>query len=140
MRKIYLDTEFNGFNGELISMALVSETGEEFYEVLECKNPVPWVKQHVMPILNKEPVTLKQLQLELEKYLMQFGGVRIITDWPEDLVHFCKCLLNSPGFRINYPNNFEMVIDKMLPNTALHSKIPHNALEDARSLAKYTQS
>lgn len=28
--KFYLDTEFNGFGGELISLALVSEQGHEW--------------------------------------------------------------------------------------------------------------
>ncbi len=33
---LFLDCEFNGFGGELISMALVDEHGLFFYEVLEC--------------------------------------------------------------------------------------------------------
>ena len=54
--RIYIDTEFNEFKGELISMALVAEDGEEFYEVLHCANPKGWVAEHVMPFLEKEPV------------------------------------------------------------------------------------
>jgi len=37
--RIYIDTEFNEFQGALISMALVAADGEEFYEVLACENP-----------------------------------------------------------------------------------------------------
>ena len=32
--KLFLDCEFNGFGGELISMALVDENERYFYEVL----------------------------------------------------------------------------------------------------------
>ena len=34
--RYFLDTEFNGFAGALLSIALVPEEGEEFYAVLEC--------------------------------------------------------------------------------------------------------
>lgn len=40
--RLWLDTEFNGFKGELIGLALVDEAGREWYEVLKCKDPVPW--------------------------------------------------------------------------------------------------
>ena len=40
--KLWLDTEFNGWEGGLISMGITSEDGKEFYEVLEFNNPVPW--------------------------------------------------------------------------------------------------
>ena len=66
MTKIYIDTEFNEFKGDLISLALVAETGEEFYEVLECKNPGPWVAEHVMPILEKDPIDRALFQTELK--------------------------------------------------------------------------
>lgn len=33
--RIYLDTEFNGHGGELISIALVDENGQDFYGVCE---------------------------------------------------------------------------------------------------------
>ena len=31
---IYIDCEFNGFGGKLISMALCADDGREFYEVV----------------------------------------------------------------------------------------------------------
>jgi hypothetical protein len=50
---IYIDCEYNGFNGSLISMALVTMDGQEFYEVLPCDCPDEWVAANVMPVLNK---------------------------------------------------------------------------------------
>ena len=40
---LFLDCEFNGFNGELISMALVSEHGDEFYEA--CDKVAEWYEE-----------------------------------------------------------------------------------------------
>ena len=55
---LFLDCEFNGWHdqgtGELISLGLVSADGKyEFYEVVDCKNPSPFVVQHVLPILGQ---------------------------------------------------------------------------------------
>jgi len=49
--RYFLDTEYNGFGGALLSLALVPEDGsEEFYVTLQCDVPIdPWVERHVMP-------------------------------------------------------------------------------------------
>ena len=79
MTNLYIDTEFNEFGGELISMALVTGTGFEFYEVLECPNPGPWVKENVIPILGKEPVSKEVFQDKLFNFLMHFEEITIIA-------------------------------------------------------------
>jgi hypothetical protein len=40
---LFLDTEFNGFGGELILIALVPEDKQlqSFFEAIECRNPIP---------------------------------------------------------------------------------------------------
>ena len=144
MKTFYIDTEFNGFCGRLISMAIVSEDlSSEFYEVLNQDtyyNPHaglyldPWVKENVIPYLNKESVSVKEFQYNLEKFLndnSEDGKIRIIADWPEDLTHFCKMLIIAPGRRLLVPE-FELVFKEDLP---YESKIPHNALEDAKAIA-----
>jgi len=130
---IYIDTEFNGFNGKLISMALVAETGEEFYEVLACRSPVPWVKDNVIPILNKKPITYKKFQEKLNKFLRQFWEITIIADWPEDIKLFCNALITGPGIRMElHTPILTFRVDSRL--SCFSSKIPHNALSDARAL------
>jgi len=138
MTKIYLDTEFNGFQGELISMGLVAEDGSEFYEVLpyEYLSIDPWVEKHVIPILNKDPVCLATFREKLKNYLLQFSEIVIVADWPEDIQHFCAALITGPGMRIPTPK-MTFVMDSNLPNTSQYSKIPHNALEDARALISH---
>ena len=128
---IVIDTEFNGFGGELISMALVAESGQEFYEVLGCEKPVPWVAEHVMPILNKHSVSHDYFQHALQSFLFQFGEVHIIADWPDDIRYFCQELITGPGTCLNTPN-----ISMEIKSIDAESKIPHNALEDARGIAR----
>src|SRR4051794_3934264 len=54
---VFMDAEFNGFGGDLISIALVCEDGQEWYEVAEIPaEPHPFVVQHVLPVLGKEPI------------------------------------------------------------------------------------
>jgi hypothetical protein len=127
---IYIDTEFNEFQGALISMALVAESGQEFYEVLPCENPGPWVAENVMPILGQEPVLKQVFQLRLQHWLAQFPKVHLIADWPEDIQHFCQALITGPGMRINTPP-LTMEIRRDLDAV---SALPHNALADARAI------
>ncbi len=131
MTDIFIDCEFNGFNGSLISIALVSEDGHEFYETLACKNPTPWVADQVLPILNKEPVSLVALQKQLHKYLLQFESINVIADWPEDIKHFCELLIIEAGTMLKTPP-----ISMQLVEVEIFSLLPHNALEDARALMK----
>ena len=63
--KLFLDCEFNGFGGELISMALVDENEDFLYEVLPCTNPTSWVKDNVIPKLKKQPIDLKEFQKKI---------------------------------------------------------------------------
>jgi hypothetical protein len=134
--RFFVDTEFNEFRGALISMALVAEDGREWYEALPCHNPGPWVAENVMPIIGKAPLeSVGEMAMSLCQFLSQFDSAHIVADWPEDISHFCNALIVGPGLRVNTPPlTFE--IDRSLPNTADISAIPHNALEDARALAR----
>lgn len=126
---IYIDCEWNSSKGDLISMALVSEEGNSFYEVLECKNPDIWTREHVMPLLDKDPVVMSYFKKKLYEFLNQYEEVTIIADWPEDIAYFCKALILKPGQCMHTPKlNMKVVhIDSV-------SQIPHNALADATAL------
>ena len=63
-------------------MAIVSEDGREWYEALPCANPGPWVSQHVMPIIGKQPLQNGiELALSLHAFLSQFDSVHLVADW-----------------------------------------------------------
>jgi hypothetical protein len=131
---LYLDCEFNGFGGQLISMALVAEDGSEFYEVLECYNPVPWVAENVMPFLNRDSVSSTMFKKRLAHFLNQYDELHIIADWPDDIKHFCQSLITGPGTMSSTPARITMEINRKINGI---SRIPHNALEDARAIAEY---
>jgi len=129
---IFIDTEFNSFQGELISIGLVSQNGDEFYEVLEIENDYdPWVQEHVVPYLEKKPCSKKDVQHRLTKFLNQYDSIHIISDWPEDIKYFCELLITGPGFAIDYPL-ISMEINRNI--NSVQSKVPHNALHDARAI------
>jgi hypothetical protein len=140
--RYFLDTEFNGFGGALLSLALVPLDGEEFYVTLDCTEPiVPWVERHVMPYLDHVPVGLaspRMTRLEaamaLSAYLAADPQPELIADWPEDITQFCALLMTGPGQMVPVPAlTFRLV---PLPgfSTAANSAVPHNALHDARAL------
>lgn len=134
---IWIDCEFNEFGGDLISMALVSENGSEFYEVLELENDEKygsWVYFNVVPYLNKAPITKDLFQDKLWQFLKQWDDVHIIADWPDDIKYFCMSLITAPGMCIGTPLKLTMQIDREL--TTESSAILHNALEDARAIKR----
>lgn len=135
--KLWLDTEFNGFGGEFISAALVGEDGQYWYKTIDCKTPIPWTATHVMPRLGIEPTSFDDLQESLRQFLNQFKRIVIIADWPTDIEHFCNLLSVRPhnGSIIHTPPlTFEI---KTGLNGKGTSAVPHNALEDARSIMRY---
>jgi len=133
MANLYIDCEFNSFQGELISMALVSECGKEWYEVARCDQPYhAWVAEHVVPLLDKSPIAPIHLTESLQMFLAQFDAVHIVADWPEDIAYFCNALIIGAGQRINTPPLTLEVRRDDCP-----SKLPHNALADARGLKDY---
>mgnify|MGYP001772779988 CR=1 FL=1 len=133
--QLFIDCEFNSMGGGLISMALVSEDGErEFYEVVECSEAIdPWVKENVMPILEKDPIPLVEFQDRLKKFLGQFPAVHVTADYPDDIKHFCNAVITGAGewFEVQ---PLTMEVDEEC--SAKASAVPHNALHDARAIRK----
>lgn len=140
---LYLDTEFNGFGGELISLALVSDMGDEFYEVLPLPSDIqPWVREHVVPVLGKEPIDREVFRASLWSFLSRAvyrsDGVyrsdeEVIADFPEDIAHLCRALCKDGQW---YPAVARFHIRTPFDG-ALEPAIPHNALEDARALMRW---
>ncbi|HEX9807737.1 MAG TPA: hypothetical protein VGA34_12670 [Alteraurantiacibacter sp.] len=140
--RYYIDTEFNGSGGQLLSIALVREDGAHFYEALHAHELiVPWVKEHVLPILDREPTDRASAVKRLQKFLRKDAGPHIfVADWPEDLAHFCNMLMRDHGKR-NDPLQFACLL-LHLPgfDTASASANPHNALADALCLHDYVEA
>lgn len=130
--RIWIDTEFDGYQGQLLSIALVANDGSEFYEVFDtypAENE--WVIQNVVPVLGKEPISRQLIQLKLSAYLSKFLMIRLIADWPDDVSYFCQLLITGPGTAITIPT-LKINLRNDLNSSA--SLIPHNALADARAI------
>lgn len=120
-------------------MALVSDDGHyEFYEVVGCNNPNPFVLEHVMPILGQSAIPLWELVHKLCSFLWQVNHetdsrIKIVADYPSDIELFTRILLLGQGQCIKVPV-LEFLLDLSL--TTKNSAIPHQALSDARALSK----
>ena len=140
--RYFLDTEFNGFGGALLSVALVPEDGEEFYATLAMDDDVlPWVERNVVPFLDHVPQALQSPRLsqrdasiELSHYLSVDPAPVIVADWPEDIAQFCNLLMTGPGEMVPVPVLTFQLVPLGGYSTAANSAVPHNALHDARAL------
>lgn len=146
--RYFLDTEFNGFGGALISIALVPEYGDqEFYTSL----PLPetrhsWVEKHVIPYLRHVPpgvdhqLDRKQAAQHIATYLEGDPDPVIVADWPEDLAHFCALLVTAPAEMVTINGLRLELVNAAGFSSAANSQIPHNALHDARALRDFCLS
>jgi hypothetical protein len=146
--RYFLDTEYNGWGGALLSLALVPDDGEELYLTLDWSGALePWVERNVIPYLDTVPETLVSPRLTradaarlLAHHLAGDPEPLIVADWPEDIAQFNMLLLNGPGTMVEVPS----LTFRFLPlsgfSTAANSKVPHNALHDARALRDHVLS
>lgn len=131
--KLYLDCEYNGLNGGLISMAMVSERNSEWYCVVDVPREIdPWVAEHVIPYLGEEPIGEKAFLHSLEAFLLEAGGAEVYADWPADFEHLSRALT-----AISARKGFKLLLEctmHLIESDELHPAVPHNALSDARAL------
>jgi hypothetical protein len=146
--RYFLDTEYNGIGGALLSLALVPDDGDELYLTLRTDEPiVEWVERHVMPYLDSVPEQLSCPRLTrgdaahaLERYLRHDDQALIHCDWPEDVAQFCNLMITGEGDMIDVRHLTFRVLPMSNFSTAANSKVPHNALHDARALRDHVLS
>ena len=149
--RLYLDTEFNGFGGELISLALVPQTGglhpvlpkagvdAAFYEVcLWQEQTDPWVQQNVVPKLEKKPLPVMQFRSSFHDWIKHWINPEIICDWHADAQHFCS-LLAGRDYGSSLDLGCTITILRTPPGCPTYSN-PHNALADALALREWHES
>ena len=132
--EIFIDCEWNGYGGQLISMALVGLDGRELYLATPLREELdPWVADNVMPGLGNptEVANMLAFSWAIETFLAPYISIEVIADWPEDIEWFCRAMIVGPGERIDTPV-LCMRVDRCLDSD--DSAILHNALEDARSI------
>jgi hypothetical protein len=140
--RYFLDTEYNGWGGALLSLALVPDDGEDLYLTLDWDGPIePWVERNVLPYLDTVPEPLVSPRLSradaaraIAHYLGGDPEPVIVADWPEDIAQLNMLLLTGPGTMVEVPPLTFRFVELSGFSTAANSKVPHNALYDARSL------
>lgn len=144
--RYFCDTEYDGFGGALLSLALVPDDGgEEFYVVVQHDVVTdPWVERNVIPYLAMVPEALKEAPMSrsdaahaLATYLAHDPEPLIVADWPEDLAQLNMLLITGPGRMVAVPPMAFQLIDLTGFSPAENSAVPHNALHDARALRDY---
>lgn len=151
--KIFLDCEFTQLNqaSKLISLALVSESGKEFYveltdtySVEDCSD---FVIQNVLPQLDhtRYGQSLVEARAGLRRFLSEFDEkLEVCSDAPHwDWGFFCDlaCADHQPWpvQVVSQPTNltslFNQVNAEAIEQVEL-SDLPHHALLDARMLAE----
>jgi hypothetical protein len=137
--RYFLDAEFNGFGGQLISLALVPEDQDAvpFYEALPCAEPESWVAEHVLPVLQTRPISRPEMITKLAGYLRCDWEPVVIADWPEDIAHMALLMVTGPGWRMPSPRLSFELLDLPLFDSETLSDLPHNAYHDAIALRAY---
>lgn len=136
MSELYLDTEFNGHGGKLLSLAIASTSGKHFYARL----PDPpqwheWVQENVVPHFDIKPDDLLSVRMRLREYLLRREPVTIYADWPADFMYLTD-LMCGAAFQDSWMCNCQMVL---LRDTDPQPERPHNALSDAVALMEWHQ-
>jgi hypothetical protein len=148
--RFYLDTEFNGFGGELISLALVSETGWLMYGIVKPSSGRvldPWVAENVIPALNSKwapktkEISRDSLAIACASALAMPHPVEVYADWPADIEYLCGLLaLHGKNQGFSYCPNiiFRLIATPDLTKWRIGTQ--HNALDDALTLRAWHES
>ena len=140
--RYFLDTEYNGWGGALLSLALVPDDGEELYLTLDWDGTLEeWVEWNVVPYLDMVPEGLVSPRVSrgdaaraVTHYLAGDPDPLIVADWPEDIALFNALLVTGPGVMAEVPRLRFQFVSLSGFSTAANSNVPHNALHDARAL------
>lgn len=137
--KYFLDCEFNGYRGDLISLALVREDGDELYLARpRLRIMDPWVEKNVEPIVTLNdacPQVAEIFSSRIRDFLDGDPDPVVVADWPDDIRYLCECLITGPGEMVKSSPIIRFEIHRVdAYPTELPGAVQHNALWDARAL------
>jgi hypothetical protein len=125
-----------------LSLALVPDDGEELYVTLDWTGPLEeWVELNVIPYLDSVSESVVSPRMSradaartIAHYLAGDPDPLIVADWPEDIALFNALLVTGPGVMAEVPPLRFQFMPLSGFSTAANSRVPHNALHDARAL------
>ena len=144
----YIDCEFDGHSGPLLSMALVREDGDSIHIEANVEAMDIWVQRNVLPLMSahQAPKSAKVYHNEVGGVALAFLGDDpepiIVADSPVDIARFCRAIsTGADGLwsSVDLPcMRFEVHNVDCYP-TELEGAVQHNAWWDAMALrAKLT--
>jgi hypothetical protein len=137
--RYFLDCEFDGFHGPLMSLALVREDGEGVYLLTDHEAAEPWVRENVVPFLLDCPQKpfrgdARELGDEIADFMEGDVQPLIVSDWPADIRYLCEMIEFEGGQMADIRTlAFQMVRCNAYPTT-LPGAVQHNAWWDAMAL------
>ena len=143
MSRYYIDCEFDGHNGPLLSMAIVKNRGENLLIVTDYIATDPWVHENVLPVLHTDKAsdTLFTREDSVGAALREFigGDPRpiIIADSPVDIMRFCRAISTASDgtwASADYERMTFIVENVDCYPTDLPGAVQHNAYWDAMAL------
>lgn len=150
--KFFIDCEFNSFQGELISMAVVCDKGELYMVNTEFDvhgdSVHPWVKENVLPHVFQPHthafcVPVKDFKKHISRFFydkIKEEEIIIVADWWTDIEHFCNVMVGDMGSTVtlNKSRRYTLIVDRNIDSYAdpLPGSVEHNALWDARNIKR----
>lgn len=141
--KFYIDCEFDGHNGPLLSIAMVTEDGRSLYIRTTTEARDPWVRANVVPLLDMLDadtclcLPILEVGAVLRGFIEGFDPPEIIADSPVDIARFCASISTGPDggwASTSFPRlTFEVHNVDCYP-TDLPGALQHNAYWDAMAL------
>ena len=150
---IFLDTEFTSLNpyiGEILSIGMVKENGEEFYIELECMaEPSDWVKENILSTLTDAKIPREEAKIRIIDFVGHDEPVMVSYVSQYDTIYFYKLFEGpeTPFFWL--PIDFASILfvrgyspEDCIPGGRLYKDLDidaqsyhqHHALDDARLL------
>lgn len=141
--RFYIDCEFDGHGGPLLSFAIVAENGNSMHIRTDAVPLDPWVIENVMPHMDSHAATtsIRASANDVGGLLRGFiggaGSPVIIADSPVDIGRFCAAVTTGYDGAWTWVDNplmtFEAHNIDIYP-TDLPGAVRHNAWWDAMAL------
>lgn len=141
--RYYLDTEFDGHDGALLSLALVRDEFDNIYIRTNETATDPWVLANVIPLMARHAAEwtstlhLNEVGTKIRQFIGKDQEPVIVADSPVDIGRFCRALSTGRDggwASAEYPRmTFEVHNVDCYPTT-LPGAVQHNAWWDAMAL------
>lgn len=139
----YIDCEFDGHSGPLLSLAMVRGDGYSTHIRVNLDAKDPWVQANVMPIMDihnadvSETVDLVCVGQSIRDFIGSCQHPTIIADSPVDIWRFCAAISTASDGQwssVDYPKISFAVHNLACYPTTLAGAVQHNAWWDAMAL------